>query len=86
MTDLERALRAIDEGDCLYRPHIIVPWVQKAADRISELEDALRRIERLPRAPITDMADSDEQQLTDVRSALRVASTLAKQALGETNR
>lgn len=38
MTDMERALRAIDEGDCEHRSHVVVPWVVKAADRIAELE------------------------------------------------
>ena len=38
MSDLEKALRVIDETDCEHRSHIVLPWISKAADRIAELE------------------------------------------------
>lgn len=44
MTDLERALRVIDEDDCEHRPHIVLPWIRRAADRIVRLELALHQI------------------------------------------
>lgn len=47
MTNLERALRAIDEGDCEHRSHVVVPWVVKAADRIAELEIENTKLRKL---------------------------------------
>lgn len=44
VTDLEKVLRVIDKDECVHRPHYVVPWVARAADRIVELELALHAI------------------------------------------
>lgn len=44
MSDLVKALLVIDEGDCEHRPHVVVPWIGKAAARILALEATLSQI------------------------------------------
>lgn len=81
---VERIIPSHLDGEDLYRRNgEYVPAVDydAAQRRIADLEDALRSIERLPHSPITDMADSCEQQLADVQNALNVAATIARQAL-----
>jgi len=63
MSDLETALRAIDETDCEHRSHIVLPWVTKAADRIAELESALWPLAEIGRYNCS--ADDDENILAE---------------------
>jgi hypothetical protein len=51
--------------------------------REERLREALKQIERYPRLPITDIADSDAQQLRDARSALNIMCFIANQVLAD---
>jgi hypothetical protein len=73
MTDLERVLRTIDEDECGNRPHIVAPWVTKAADRIAALEALLREIDNkiVFETSVVDGTGNDLQQRVEAALGIR---------------